>query len=195
MLLREQGHHPHLPICFSLTLSHMHKSLSSWLLTLTLLFLCCCFFAEASQGGRAAPEGTWMARWCDGKVGHTLLSLLLRDVVFLISRQTGLSFVVCPLPSVFPFSAQFSYFTCISLMTMWSASQRQCGNKNLIIFKWKNANTVPQLCTHTIIAYFWGCYFHGLQCNLLFCFTGYRKLNNASFCSWPLKTHRSTLEI
>lgn len=139
LLLREQGH---LPICFSLTLSHIHKSMSSWLLTLTLLFLCFFFsFAEAGQGGRAAPEGTWMARRCDGKVGHTLLSLLLRDVFFLISRQTGLSFVVCPHPSVFPFPAQFSYFTCISLMTMWSASQRQCGNKNLIIFRWKNTQT------------------------------------------------------
>lgn len=123
-------------VCLRLshTRTDTHKSMSYWLLTLTLLFLC--FLVETGQGGGAASEGACMARRCDGKVGHQLLSLLLQDLFFLFSflfpGKLVYLRIFCPIPSVFlfPLSLAISpYFTCNSLMTMWSASQRQCGNK------------------------------------------------------------------
>lgn len=125
---RERGNQSHLPICLSVSLcvSHArtHRSMSYWPLTLTLLFLC--FLVETGQGGGAASEGTCMARRSDGKVGHLLLSLP-PSLFFLVYRP-----IVFPFPSVFQFPlnlAMSPYFPCNSLMTMWSASQRQCDNK------------------------------------------------------------------
>lgn len=112
------------------SLSHTHKWMSYWPLTLTLLFMC--FLVETGQGGGAASEGARMARRCDGKVGHPLFSLLPKTPSFLFSFLGN--WFIFPLSAhSLQFSPQFSNFFSHDywrhLMTMWSASQRQCGSK------------------------------------------------------------------
>lgn len=184
---RSRSRFSHLFVCLSLKHTHTHKSKSYWLLTLTPLFLC--FLVETGQGSGAATEGACMARRCDGKVGHLLLSLLLQDLLsffHFFSRQTGLSSYRLPIPICFPVPSQFSYFLLFnSLMTMWSASQRQCG-KNTQTQSYMYAHT-PWLLTSEVDIFFMVGFQFYLRAFGPFCFTGHSKLNITFSRSCPFE--------